>query len=76
MIFTATEQPRTSEKRRNRQIKLHQQTDGFINGQPHHASKAALQMLDKHAAQALDSVCTGFIHRFAALNVGKDFVRG
>ena len=76
MIFTATEQLRPSEKRRNRQIKLLQQTDGFVNGQSHHAGKAALQMLNEHAAQALDSVCTGFIHRFAALNVGKDFVRG
>jgi len=56
MIFTATEQPQTSRKRRNSQIKLFQQADGFVNGQPHHAGKAALQMLDKHAAQTLNAI--------------------
>ena len=51
-----------------------QQLHGFKHGQPHHAAEAAGKMRHKHAANALDTVCAGFIQRFAAGNIGRDFL--
>ena len=72
MIFTATEQLRTSEQRRNRQIKLLQQTDGFVNGQSHHAAVAAVEAAHENAAYALYAVSTRFVERLAACDIGVD----